>query len=57
MPARNKTFDEAKAEVTSAYQEMLSKKLENDYVERLNKLYGPNIKYEILENAFKERSN
>ncbi len=55
-PARNKTFEEAKPEVMSAYQEMLSKKLEDEYVDRLNKLYDPSINYEALEKAFKEKS-
>jgi peptidyl-prolyl cis-trans isomerase SurA len=50
--ARLKTFEEAKAEVSGEYQEMLSKKLENDYIESLDKRYKPEIFYDELEYAF-----
>ncbi|MBN1301348.1 MAG: peptidylprolyl isomerase [Melioribacteraceae bacterium] len=53
-PARPKTFEEAKPEVSSDYQEVLSKKLEQDYIDRLTKLYKPEKYYEVLERAFKE---
>ena len=48
-----KTFEEAKAEVSGEYQEMFSKKLENNYIESLDKRYKPEIFYEELEFAFK----
>ena len=51
--ARLKTFEEAKAEVSGEYQEMFSKKLENNYIESLDKRYKPEIFYEELEFAFK----
>ena len=51
--ARLKTFEEAKAEVSGEYQEMFSKKLENDYIESLDKRYKPEIFYDELEYAFK----
>jgi peptidyl-prolyl cis-trans isomerase SurA len=54
QPARIKTFEEAKAEVSGEYQEMLSKKLENDYLTSLEKRYKPNVYYDKLENAFKQ---
>jgi peptidyl-prolyl cis-trans isomerase SurA len=52
-PAREKTFEEAKAEVSGEYQEMLSKKLENDYITSLKNRYEPEYDYDELENAFK----
>ena len=52
-PARQKTFEEARAEVTSKYQDMESAKLENEYVSRLRSTYKPEIFYEELENAYK----
>ncbi len=51
--SRVKTFAEAKAEVSSAYQEAQSKQLENDYVNSLKKLYKPKIYYDELDKAFK----
>jgi len=54
QPARTKTFEEAKAEVSGEYQEMLSKKLENDYLTSLDKRYKPKVYYDKLENAFKQ---
>jgi peptidyl-prolyl cis-trans isomerase SurA len=56
-PARLKTFDEAKAEVSGEYQEMLSKKLENNYITSLEKRYQPEISYDKLEDAFKQEAN
>ncbi len=55
--ARQKTFEEAKAEASGEYQEMLSKKLENDYIESLKKRYEPEIYYDVLEKAFKPRAD
>jgi peptidyl-prolyl cis-trans isomerase SurA len=52
-PVSEKTFEEAKAEVSGQYQEMLSKKLENDYITSLKNRYQPEYNYEELENAFK----
>jgi len=54
QPARTKTFEEAKAEVSGEYQEMLSKKLENDYLTSLDRRYKPKMYYEKLQNAFKQ---
>jgi peptidyl-prolyl cis-trans isomerase SurA len=53
-PAREKTFEEARAEVAGAFQESESKRLENDYLERLNKRYEPAVYYSELEKAFVE---
>ncbi len=53
-PSRLKTFDEARAEVTSAYQDIESAQLENEYVARLKKLYNPKLYYDELQNAFKD---
>jgi peptidyl-prolyl cis-trans isomerase SurA len=50
--AKLKTFEEAKAEVSGEYQEMLSKKLENDYIESLDNRYHPKLYYDELKNAF-----
>jgi len=52
--ARLKTFEEARAEVAGAFQESESKRLENDYLERLNKRYEPVVYYSELEKAFVE---
>jgi peptidyl-prolyl cis-trans isomerase SurA len=57
QPARTKTFEEAKAEVSGDYQEMLSKKLESDYIKRLEDRYHPEINYDVLEEAFTERED
>lgn len=57
QPSRVKTFEEAKAEVSGEYQELLSKKLENDYLTGLDKRYEPKVYYDELENAFKQEEN
>ena len=57
QPARLKTYDEAKAEVSGEYQEMLSQKLENDYLTGLEKRYQPKIYYDKLEDAFKQETD
>ncbi len=57
QPSRIKNFEEAKAEVSGEYQEMLSKKLENDYMTSLEKRYEPKVFYDELENAFKQQEN
>jgi len=53
-PARLKTFEEARAEVAGAFQENESKRLENDYIERLKRRYEPVVYYSELEKAFVE---
>ncbi len=53
-PSRLKTFDEARAEVAGAFQESESKRLENEYLERLSKRYDPVVYYSELEKAFVE---
>ncbi len=56
-PARNKTFEEAKAEVLSDYQDYLSKKLEEEYIQKLKDRYDPKYYYEELGKAFKSETN
>ncbi len=51
-PARLKTFEEAKAEVSGAFQEYESKRLENEYLDSLKKRYSPVINYDQLRKAF-----
>lgn len=51
--ARTKTFEEARTEVTSDYQDLESNQLEENYVNRLEKVYSPELFYEELENAYK----
>ena len=53
QPAGLKTFEEAKAEVSGEYQEMESKRLEDEYINGLNNRYNPVIFYDELEKAFK----
>ncbi|MFI5237267.1 MAG: peptidylprolyl isomerase [Ignavibacteriales bacterium] len=55
--ARLKTFEEAKAEVSGEYQEMLSKKLESDYIQSLDSRYKPEIFYNELQYAFEIDKN
>jgi peptidyl-prolyl cis-trans isomerase SurA len=57
QPARQKTFEEAKAEASGEYQETLSKKLESDYIKSLEKRYEPEINYDVLEKAFTLRED
>lgn len=52
-PSRIKTFDEARAEVAGSFQEAESKRLEENYIQRLTSTYEPEIDYEKLEQAFK----
>jgi peptidyl-prolyl cis-trans isomerase SurA len=52
-PSSLKTFEQAKAEVSGAYQESESKKLEKDYMDSLTKLYNPIINYNELDKVFK----
>ena len=53
--ARLKTFEEARAEVTSAYQDLESKELENSYINRLKNTYKPKLYYEKLAEAFNNK--
>lgn len=53
-PARNKTFEEAKAEVISDYQEYLSKRLEEEYINKLKERYDPVYYYDVLKQAYKK---
>ena len=53
-PSHPKTFEEAKAEVSGAYQDDESKRLEQNYVESLNKIYKPETYNEKLKEAFKK---
>jgi len=57
QPERLKTFEEAKAEASGEYQEMLSKKLESDYIKSLEKRYEPEMYYDVLEKAFTTRTD
>lgn len=52
VPRRLKTFAEASSQVFSDYQDMLTQKLENDYVNRLRKRYSPEINYDLLKKLF-----
>jgi len=51
--SRTKTFEEAKAEVSGAFQESESKRLEQEYIDRLKSNYKPVIYNDNLEKAFK----
>ncbi|MFZ6033021.1 MAG: peptidylprolyl isomerase [Melioribacter sp.] len=53
-PARIKTFDEARNEITGILQEKESKRLENEYIERLKKLYHPEYHYDKLAEIVKK---
>lgn len=53
-PSSIKTFEEAKAEVSGAFQEFESKRLEREYLDSLQKRYNPVTHYDKLEKAFKE---
>ncbi len=51
--ARQKTFEEAKAQAASDLQDEESKRLENEYIDRLKAIYHPVYYYDKLKNAFK----
>ena len=55
--SRIKTFEEARAEVSGAFQEAESKRLEQEYIQRLKATYNPVINYDQLHKAFKPESN
>lgn len=50
---RPKTFEEAKAEVSGAFQEAEGKRLETEYLNQLIKIYKPVFNYDNLDKAFK----
>lgn len=54
--ARLKTFEEARAEVTGAFQEAENKRLEDEYISSLKKKYNPIIFYDELSKAYKAKS-
>jgi peptidyl-prolyl cis-trans isomerase SurA len=56
-PSRMKTFEEARAEVSGAFQEAESKRLEQEYLQRLKATYKPVIYYDELHKAFEPESN
>lgn len=56
-PAREKNFEEARAEVSGAFQEEESKRLEKVYIESLEKDFKPVKFYDTLESAFKGSAN
>jgi len=51
---RLKTFEEAKAEVSGAFQEAEGKRLDAEYLNQLKNIYKPVFMYENLEKAFKQ---
>ncbi len=53
---RQKTFEEAKAEAASDFQDMESKRLENEYIEKLKAIYHPVYYYDRLKDAFKSQT-
>jgi peptidyl-prolyl cis-trans isomerase SurA len=53
-PARGKTFEEAKPEVMSAYQDIAAKQREQEWVEELRKKYPVTIDTDLLTQAFKK---
>jgi peptidyl-prolyl cis-trans isomerase SurA len=52
--ARLKTFEEAKPEAASLFQDYESKRLEDEYITKLRNLYKPQVYYDELKKAFKE---
>ncbi len=56
-PARLKTFEEAKAEVSGGYQEYESKRLETEYIDSLKKKYSRVIYYDELRKAFNQKAD
>lgn len=57
LPVRIKTYEEALPELSSTYQEMESKRLEEEYNNKLKEFYKPQYFYEELTNAFKSENN
>lgn len=56
-PSRIKTFEEARAEAASDYQELMVENYEEMYINKLKDLYKPQYHYEVLNNAFKDNTN
>ena len=54
-PAGVKSFEEVRAEIAGLLQEKESKKLENEYITKLENRYHPVIFYDEIEKAFKPR--
>lgn len=53
-PSHQKSFEEARAEVSGQFQEEESKRLENEYISNLKSTYKPVVYSEKLEEAFKK---
>lgn len=53
FPSTPKSFDEARSEVMGVWQERQSKKLEQDYINKLNQVYKPKLYYERLQQTQK----
>lgn len=54
VPARHKTFEEAQSELVGVYQEQQTKKLEEEYIKQLRKLYEPELYYDRLSELQKK---
>lgn len=52
--ARIKTYEEARAEAASVLQEKESKRLEDEYLNKLKNIYHPKIYYDELSKTFKQ---
>lgn len=50
--AREKTFEEARSEVSSKFQEFESKRLEREWIQSLKDKYGVKIHEDVLKKAF-----
>ena len=48
IPSRAKTFEEAESELIGVWQEQQTKKLEDEYIKQLRKIYGPELYYDRL---------
>ncbi|MFC2083848.1 peptidylprolyl isomerase [Bacteroidota bacterium] len=55
VPSATKTFEEARAEISSLLQDLESKRLEEEYINKLKLVYEPEIYYENLGYAFKPK--
>ena len=55
VEGRNKTFEEARAEVTSKFQDLESARLGKEYTSKLKETYKPKLFYEELKNAYKTK--
>jgi peptidyl-prolyl cis-trans isomerase SurA len=56
-PARYKTFEEARAQITGAYQDQMASQREKNWLESLHTRYPVDIFYENLESAFTVKDN